>query len=148
MPTPACDSGSALRAPRPLPPRETHDGKVAGAAAEIGDEHRFVALERPGVPIGGAERLVGQRDAGHAGLRERRMEAGNRDVLVGRVACESDRATADDQSVEDLSACESCQEGRDQSFDREALPVEPRVREGAAGEMRLQRLHEALLADG
>ena len=46
--------------------------EVAGAAAEVADEHELVVIEAALVLVGRGDRLVGERDVGEAGASRRR----------------------------------------------------------------------------
>jgi hypothetical protein len=139
--------GQRLRVAAPAGPVEPDHGKVGGAAAEVGHEHGLVAVEVAGVPVGGAERLVGEVDRAESGLGEGRAEPPHREGLVGVLAGEDDRAPrhdaarAGEQSV--ALGREVAEEGRHEVLDREAPAEEPRLGEGAAAEVGLDGLDEA-----
>ena len=131
-----------------LLPGESHDREIARPAAEIGDEHGLVALDVPRVPIGGAERLVGEFDIGHAGVRIGRAKPEDGEIFVGHLPRENDGSSGDDRvCCRHGTSEEFGQEGRDQRLDREALAVEARLGKRAAREMGLERLDEAMIAD-
>ena len=44
--------------------------EVAGAAAEVGDQHQFVTLQPAFVVVGGRDRLKLEPDLGHSGQSE------------------------------------------------------------------------------
>ena len=81
------------------PPRraglEAHHREVAGAAAEIGDQHGLRPLQVAGIPIGGAERLKGEIDLRHAGAGIGGPQPAERQLLVRPLAGEDDRAARD-----------------------------------------------------
>jgi hypothetical protein len=58
--------------------------EVAGAAAEVGDQHALVAIEPRGVGVGGGDRLGGEGDLVEAGQRQRGAHPRDRALVVGR----------------------------------------------------------------
>ena len=74
---------------------EAHQTEVAGAAAEVADQHQLVVVEAALVLVGGGDRLVLEGDAPEAGLLGGAGQAGER----GRVALGVDVAGGVDHEV-------------------------------------------------
>ena len=130
---------------------ETQDREIAGAAAEIRDQHRLVALQPARIPIGCAERLVCQPHLRQPGIMIGLLQTRDRQIFVRPLAGENDGPPADQRQVlrEIARVAEQMGEkGRDQALDRETLAIEPRLAEERARQMRLDRLDEPLLTLG
>ena len=143
--------GERARRQRPIFAHESQHGKVARAAAEIGDEDGFLAIQFARVPIGGAERFEGEFDVVPASNFKCRPQARDGERVIRLIPREDDGASRHHRhrlrsSGQVLVVEESGQKNRDEAFDCEALAIKPRLGEEAARKVRLDGLDEALLA--
>ena len=119
-PTPACDSASAsIRAPL--------NREVAGAAAEIRHEHSLLSPNRARVPIGGAERLIGEIDFCDARAPTGACEALHRQAFVWPLSRENHGTAAHDREIAETDGKDVLQKDADQLLEQKAPAEQIRV---------------------
>lgn len=138
-----------FRAQRAAFSRETHHGEVAGAAAEIRDQHGGIAVQPAGEGEGRAHRLVDVARVTGAQALERRLIALHRQRLVGIAAgkahgsADHDGRRLESERVSTM-ACQRPQESREKILEPVALPEDLGGIEAGAGGKGLERLDEAV----
>ena len=109
---------------------EADDRKVAGAAAEIGDQYRGVAVELARKGKGGADRLVDIAGVLDAETREGGAVTLHGQCLVGHAAGKAHGAADDDSGGAEVEtrlgmARQGAQESSQQILEQEFLPRKP-----------------------
>ena len=131
--------------------REPHDGEIAGAAAEVGDQHDRILAQPLREEESRADRLVDMDLVAQPEPLEGRPVARGGERVVGIAAGEADRPSDHDaaRAVDRRRAGiapQRAEERRQQILEFEALAEDARVLERAARREGLERLDEAMRA--
>ncbi len=142
--------GQRLRAHATVPVAEAHQREVAGAPAEVADQHRGVALQPPGEEEGRRDRLVDVADVLKPQPFERRLVARQGQGRVRAQPRERHRPPDDHPfgQVSQIGAAMLAhlqQEGAQQVLEGEPPPQDLGVGEQGRGGVALERLDEPRL---
>ena len=131
---------------------DAHQREVAGAAAEVGDQHQLLVIQARGVAQRRRDWLELEHHLGEARGRQRRAHPIDRARVVGlRARAPVAHGSADDGPARVAHAggrAQASQELGDQRLERPVLAADHGARERRAGQVRFDRLDQAPLALG
>ena len=134
MPMPAWPSGVV-----PVAGIEAQDREVAGATAEVADQHGGGLGERAGEAGAGGLRFQGERYVGQAGIRIGAAQPCRAQRVVDELAGEAHRTADDDARGRWYVGEQGAQEAADQALQREGMAEDAGLGEAALRQVGLHR---------